>query len=635
MALLVDLLFSISFIFQAIVVIRSSKGSEISEGNIPLLFIVSVIARWLAGVLAHIALLSAVQPDGIDGLVVNTFYLLLKSYSPLTMTFTFLSLAILNMMITSRGISRATEVTARFYLDSVPGRQMSVDADLASGAMSYETANRRRANINHKSSQYSMLDGISKFMVSEGITSSLILVLSVLFVVPWARASSEREAKLIIALSIGIMWQLLQFLSAMCYGYLLMAISKEPGENGSTKRYLDWTNGIVVFVGLAFSLFDRVHYLYLMVVLSTLFLVRRYSKKIPNLEPTTVTMTKKIAIMGQPPAPISIEIDPVFAAKLACEDQNIANQISHLRDKIEQDLGFQFPSIVVIDNTLFSEGTYTITIRGVQLVRSRQMLSSLLAVPSDDTILLKQGRPGPDPVFGIPSFWIKPNEVAAAIENGCTVTDNIGVILTHLAKTINEHPQKALLPQETRRLLKGTSDAKQTAEIDASLGELSLNTIHSAFVRLLEEGFSLANISYIQILLSEAVQLSLLRVDEVTAYLRHALAVEYLAKLTERQGRIDAITLSPSTIRDLEEIFINSENEHQYTAKKEKMISIFGAIYQKYKHLASNSKPPIIVTKIALRSNLAASLRSNHIPLFVAAFDEIGINTSISIVGTI
>ena len=635
MVLLIDFLLTISLIAQAIVVTRSSRKLEISESNISLLFIASVIARWLAGVLAHITLLSETRIADSGGFIVNIFHQLLMDCSLLTMVFAFLSLAVLNMMITSRGISRATEVTARFYLDSVPGRQMSVDADLASGAINYETANRRRVDINLKSSQYSMLDGISKFMTGEGITSSLVLILSIIFVIPHVKLNLGGAFELTSILSIGIMWQILQFASAMCYSYLLMAISKEAADTNSGTKRPDWTNSAVAFVGLIFSFIGAGHYLYVLMGLLALFLCRRHFHARGVLKANGVVVEERIAVTSQLLAPMSIEIDPVYAIQLNCENQNILNQIRYLRDRIEQDLGFQFPSVMLIDNTLLSEGEYTINIHGTRLAHSKQVLSSFLAIPGDGAITLKYGQLTEDPVFGIRSFWIRPNEMAVAIKSGYTVTDNIGVILTHLAKLIKEQPHKALLPQETQRLLKSASNAKRIPEIDASLSELSLNTVHLAFVHLLEEGFVLTNMSYILNLLSEAVQLSLRRVDEVTAYLRHALATDYLAKLAEKQGKIDAIIVGSTTTRDLEEIFINSENDHQYTTKKMKMISFFGSISQKSKSLAANKGLPILITKAALRSSLAVSLRANRIPLFVASFDEIGTNPSINVVGTI
>ena len=194
--MLTDFLFVVSFALQVLVFIRSSKRLENSQSGIPVLFIASVIARWLAGVMTYIALLGSGTPDTPDGVILDIASRSLNGNSLLTMIFAFLSLAVLNMMITSRGISRATEVTARFYLDSVPGRQMSVDADLASGAINYETANQRRTNINLKSSQYSMLDGISKFMVGESITSSLVLVLSIIFYIPRIHGNSEGSAEI-------------------------------------------------------------------------------------------------------------------------------------------------------------------------------------------------------------------------------------------------------------------------------------------------------------------------------------------------------------------------------------------------------------------------------------------------------
>jgi flagellar biosynthesis protein FlhA len=633
--LLVDFLITISLIAQAIVVMRSSRKLEASESNISLLFIASVIARWLAGVLAHITLLSGEKVAEPDGLIISLFFQILKGYSVITMTFAFLSLAVLNMMITSRGISRATEVTARFYLDSVPGRQIAVDADLASGAINYETANRRRVDINLKSSQYSMMDGISKFMAGEGITSSLILILSVVFSIPAANLNPEGVSKLAIIISIGIMWQILQFASAMCYSYLLMAISKEVVDTNSGPKRLDWTNGIVVFAGLIFSLFAAGHYLYVLIGVSALFLCKRYLYARYTLKVNKVVVEEKIAVANQLLTPLSIEIDPIYAMQIGCENPSIINQIRFLRERIEQDLGFQFPAVMLIDSTLLMEGEYTINIHGTRLAHSKQVLSSFLAVPGDGAIALKYGQPAQDPVFGIRSFWIRPVETAVAIRSGYTVTDNAGVILTHLAKIIKEKPHKALFPQETQRLLKVATSTKRIPEIDTSLSELPLNTVHLAFVHLLEEGFSLTNMSYILNLLSEAVQLSLRRVDEVTAYLRHALAIDHLAKLSENQGKIDAIAVSSTTTRDLEEIFVHSENDHQYAIKKDKLMSIFNSISQKSKSLATGKSLPILIAKAALRSNLAASLRANSIPLFVASFDEIGANTSINIIETI
>jgi flagellar biosynthesis protein FlhA len=584
--------------------------------------------------MTYIALLGSGTPNTPDGLILDIAYRSLNGYSLLTMIFAFLSLAVLNMMITSRGISRATEVTARFYLDSVPGRQMSVDADLASGAINYETANQRRANINLKSSQYSMLDGISKFMVGESTTSSLVLLLSIVFFLPSLRENSEGVSEICLILSIGIIWQILQFLSALCYSYLLMAISKESVDNSSTKRHLDWTIGAVILIGVVLPLLDRGHYLYLSVIFLAAVIGKRYFHLTERIIPKeNLTKVEEKFIKANVIAPVTIEIDPIYATKLGSEGQNLVNLVRHLRDSIEQDLGFKFPFVSIIDNISLQEGEYNINIRGVRLARGKQMLSALLAVPGGGAITLNYAQPALDPVFNIPAFWIEPTEAAKAIKGGYTLTDNAGVILTHLAKTIRDNSHKMLSPQETQRLIKNSPSAKQLSEVDNSLNELPLSTVHSTFVRLLEEGFSLTNMPYILNLLVEATQLSLRRVEEVTAYLRHALAIEYLTGLTEKFGEIAAITLEPNTTRVLEEIFTSAENDHQFTAKKEKMTSVFDLIHEKSRCLAIDNG--VLIAKATLRANLATALRLYNIPLFVASFDEIGVNSSINIAGTV
>ncbi len=603
----------------------------------PLLFIASVIARWLAGVMAHIALLDAAETSDPNGVMVNIFHHLVGKYPILMMIFAFLSLVVLNMMITNRGISRATEVTARFYLDSVPGRQMSVDADLASGAINYEAANKRRVNINLKSSQYSILDGISKLMSGEGITSLLVLILSLLFILPQLKFDSSNIFEVKLILSVGIMWQILQFASAMCYSYLLMAISRETTDARPIVKRRNLTAIITIFVGLAFSFLGAGYYLYVFLGTVILFAIRRYVGIGRSLKSDHSTVGEEMVEKNHSLTlnPIVIEIDPVCAAKLNSENRDIVNQISYLREKVEQELGFQFPPITLVDNSLLQEGEYTIQIRGTKFAQGTQELSLLLAVPGNNAVMLRQGRPTQDPVFGIQSLWIKPMEMAAATKGGYIVTDSAGVILTHLAKVIKDRPHKALLLQETQRLLKNKSNFDHVAELETLLSEIPLITVHSIFTRLLEEGFSLANISQITGLLSEALRLSLRRADEITAYVRHNLTVHYLEKITERQGKIDAITIGLNTARDLEEIFLNAETENQYTIRREKIITIFESISQKYKSSILGKRTPILITKAALRSNLATALRAVHIPLFVASFDEIGVNISINIVATI
>ncbi len=380
---------------------RSNKrGSLAHLSKIPAALISSIVLRWLGGLWSHSLLITGTPAPGRLGLLIRLVTYVESSQSVTVLVFMYLSFVVFNFFITSKGISRASEVLARFYLDSVPGRQIAIDADLASGLTDYVSAKQSRLEINERSSLYSMLDSISKFMVAENTCSILVLILfgAGFAFTHWSQHGGDWNLSAIFGA--GLLWQASQLTSACAYSYILLNISTGSQQEKAERVRFAQIRLVVLGMTLLLSFFLGSFWPLLLNVASLL-PHRLYARYLPAFaRPRLESGGDKPAGVRLTLTPLTVEVDPLLAAQISPSSDSITTQIDRLRRVKYEEYGFQFPQVTIIDSISLEPGRYRICLNSVLLAEGQMVLGKLLAVPNDQGRRLQKGT-----VCGRPRLW--------------------------------------------------------------------------------------------------------------------------------------------------------------------------------------------------------------------------------------
>lgn len=633
--MLVDLLFSLSFIVITVAIVASNKrGSMAALNKIPGALISSIVLRWLGGLWSHSVLLTDTPGPSKLGLLVRLTTYIASSQSVTVLVFIYLSFVAFNFFITSKGISRASEVLARFYLDSVPGRQIAIDADLAAGLTDYAAAKESRIEINERSTLYSMLDSISKFMVAENTCSILVLILfgAGFSMTHWSQRGVA-DWNLAAVFGSGLLWQASQLLSACAYSYVLLNISS--GSKRDENAYLrSFQVKMAVFAVTLLLAFFADSIWPVLLNITALIPPRLYVRFLPSrARPKLEFARERPANVRLTLTPLTVEVDPLLAAQLSPSSANITAQIDRLRRIKSDEYGFQFPQVTIMDNIAMEPGRYRICLNNILLAEGQLMLGKVLAVPNGRMTRLQQELSAVDPVYGLPCLWINKKDKATALAEGCVLTDEVGVLLTHVFKVVSDSPQKLLLQAETQRLLSAFGNQELVTQLRNT--DFQNHGLHKVFVELLEGGFSLSNLHDILIAVYDAGRIPLTSTEDIVGHVRRALSAEHIGKYRDLRGQVPAIGVSSQTTRELEEIFVNADSEGLYLSSRDKLRDIFDKIYNMVNTAASKSQRPILISKRTVRPHLAEGLRRRNISVFVASYEEVVTLTDVNIIGII
>lgn len=618
----------------AIAVGASYRCTSISHlRKIPAALTISVVLRWLGGICSHSLLLA--QGSNAQGLgsLVGTTRRIIFGQSIAVLAFVYVSFVVFNFFMTSKGLSRASEVLARFYLDSVPGRQIAIDADLASGQINYADAKASRSEINDRSSLYGMLDSISKFMVAENLCSILIPLLfgASFFALHLKRGALDVSFNAV--LGVGLLWQLSQLFGAWACSYVLINTFGGTANNKTDGWSHSYTKAVVIFVTLAMS-FEIGSFWPLVASLISLIPTRKY-RGIFRRRRSLASNSTIVGFDGPslPTNVLIVEVDSLIAAELFPRAHKIAQDIDRVRLLNLEEHGFRFPRVIIVDNMLLGSGKYRIGLNSELLAEGELIVGKLLAIPELRINSPKKPLNSADPVYGFPCVWIDISESWSFVNNGHVLADEAGILLTHLAKVVTDFRHKMLLQSETQRILSAHANQELVAQLSST--DFQFHTLHKVLVALLEDGFHLRYIGDILFAVYDAVRLPATSMEGIVSHARRSLSPSHIGQYRNEAGNVNAISVSLTTSRELEEIFCDCGSDVFYLVGREKLTGICEKICEIMNEHITSTGGCVVITKAILRPHITAAFRTRRIPLFVASYEEISMRTDVRLIGTV
>jgi len=644
MAIDVLLSCSIAVGLATLVTVLSSKESIELPAFPSLLLLVTLFRLSL-----NVASTRLILLQGDAGEIINTFGEFVVGNTLIVGLVVFLILVVIQFVVITKGAERISEVAARFNLDSMPGRQMSIDADLNAGLIGENEARERRQKIVRESEFYGAMDGASKFIRGDAIAGLIITGINLIggFVMGLSRGMTygqSIETYSILAIGDGLVTQIPAVIISTAAGFLISktstnrSLSHDLVHQALAKSrplgVMSFLFGALVFVPgfpklpfVALAIGSGVASWKLRRMEQERQAARRQVKPQAKGDPVTV---EEVLDVDQ----ISILVGPRLVGSIdPAKKDSISHRITPLRRKFAQQYGVLLPLVRLRDNVTFEPNAYEIRLHNHVVSRGQLEPGKFLAMDPGMVSKPIQGQPTQEPVFGLPALWIQSDQKAEAELNGYTVVDPESVLVTHLSETLRRHVHELLSRDDVQRLVDRLRE-KQPTLVNSVVGDLvPIGLLQRVLQNLLKDGIPVRNLAQVLEVLGDSAP----RTKDpalLTELARKALVRAITEKHAGPSGEISALTLDPQ----LEYELCNTlgGGDESGALDPDKALRLMQALADaRVRALDQGVDNIVLLCDYRSRAQLADMVVRQIPGLSVLAYDEIAIGTKINSVETI
>lgn len=474
----------------------------------------------------------------------------------------FIILTIVNFMVVTKGAGRIAEVGARFMLDSMPGKQMAIDADLNAGLIGEEDAKARRAEVSQESEFYGAMDGASKYVRGDAIAGILVIIINVIggLVVGMAQHdlafSDSVKIYTLLAIGDGLVAQIPSLMISVAAGVVVSRVANDEDIGGqlmsqlfSNPKVLYVSAGIVAAMG-AIPGMPNFAFLALAAFLAGIaYYVEHLQKKAPEEvieEEAPQATTEAEEASWNDVTPVDIIGLEVGYRLIPLVDKtqggDLLKRIKGLRKKFAQEVGFLAPTVHIRDNLDLKPNAYRIMLKGVEIAQGESNHGQFLAINPGGVTEALAGPATKDPAFGLPAVWISEDERDQAQTVGYTVVDAGTVVATHLNHIISMNAAELLGREEVQMLLDHVSKESPKLIEDLTPKLLPVSVIQKVLQNLLSEGVHIRDMRTIVETLAEHGQETQLP-NELTAFVRIRLGRAIVQQLFPTGNEVSVVAL--------------------------------------------------------------------------------------------
>ncbi|MBT3644614.1 MAG: flagellar biosynthesis protein FlhA [Gammaproteobacteria bacterium] len=567
----------------------------------------------------------------------------------------FAILVIINFVVVTKGAGRVSEVSARFTLDAMPGKQMAIDADMNAGVLSQEEARVRRADVAREADFYGSMDGASKFVRGDAIAGLLILFINIIggLVIGMAQhdlsLSVAAENYILLTIGDGLVAQIPSLLLSTATAIVVTRVS-DSSEMGdqilsqllSSSKSLYITAAVIGSLGLVPGMPNFV-FLSIAAALVGLGMFLTQSR-------TETTERAEAATLEALPAPkpvdeelswddvpqtdmISLEVGYRLISLVdKAQGGELLGRIRSVRKKLSQDLGFLLQSVHIRDNLDLDPNHYQIQVMGVPVANGVIYPGKEMAINPGQVFGELNGIAAKDPTFGLDTVWIEPAQREEAQSLGFTVVDAGTVIATHLSQILKDHAHEFLGHDEVQQLLDNL--AKSAPRLVESLvpNLLSLGAVLKVMQNLLAEQVPIKDVRSIAEALADGA-LKSQDPDALTTGVRIALSRTIYEQINGLAPELEVLSLEPR----LEQMLQDAVRGQQQSMGLEPGLAeqMLQQINEGVIQMENQGKPAVLLVASTIRLWLASLVKSNNKGLHVLAYDEIPAEKRIRVVGTV
>ena len=551
----------------------------------------------------------------------------------------FLILVVINFIVITKGAGRIAEVSARFTLDAMPGKQMAIDADLNAGLVDENEARRRRAEISQEADFYGSMDGASKFVRGDAIAGILILIINIigglligLMQHDMSLADAARNYTLL-AIGDGLVAQIPALVISIAAGIIVSRVSTDEDIAGQMlSNVFSKTQALYItaaILGMMGMIPGMPNFVFLLLAGGLAWLAWKSSKRqaaeaAPDVQTAPVATVESQEASWEDVAPIDtlgLEVGYRLIPLVDnAADGELVRRIKGIRKKFAREIGFLPPAVHIRDNLEINPNGYRITLKGVEIGSGEVRTGLFLAIDPGSITATLPGVATRDPAFGLPAVWIESALREQAQALGYTVVDPGTVIATHLNHLVTLHAAELLGRLETQALLDhlGKSAPKLVEDLVPKM--LSLSTVQKVLQNLLTEGVAIRDMrTIIDTLLEDAARVQ--DPSELTALVRVALGRSIVQQIFGSVSELPVIALD----QGLERLLMQTLQAGHDSAAMEPGLAdtLLERTQTTTQRQEALGHPPVLLTPAVLRPLLARFLRRTVPQLKVLSHAEV------------
>ncbi|MBQ1867380.1 MULTISPECIES: flagellar biosynthesis protein FlhA [Selenomonas] len=649
--LLLDMLICLNITIALLLVMAVIYNKEALDLSIfPSLLLITTLFR----LALNISSTRLILLDGYAGEVITAFGNFVVGGNPVVGFIMFVILVAINFIVITKGSERVAEVSARFTLDAMPGKQMSIDADLNQGAITDAEAKIRREKIQHEADFFGAMDGASKFVKGDAIAAILIMFINIAggFIIGMMQrnldAAQALQTYTLLTVGEGLVSQIPALLISTATGLIVTRAGAE-GNIGSDMVGQLFRNDRIFFILTGVLLFFAIipglpGIPFLSLSIACLF-IGRLLRQGTEVKAETQKEEKKVQEKKKATTPENIvsllQVDPMeleigySLIPLVDTGQggDLLDRIVMIRRQCALELGLVVPTIRIRDNIQIKPNAYIIKLKGIEIAKGELMLDHYLAMNSGTVFEEVPGIETTEPAFGLPALWIPENEREQAELNGYTVVDAVSVLATHLTEVIKQHADEILGRQETQNLVDNLKKTNQALVDEVVPDLMSVGEIQKVLANLLRERISIRDMATILEVLSDYARATK-DTEILTEYVRHAMARQ-ITQQNVQNGTLPCITLDPALENRIAGGVQRTDHGSYVSLDPDSLQNLVNALNNELPKLTNMGYQPIVLTSPAVRLYFRKLVERSVPGLIVLSQAEIEQSVEIQILGVV
>ncbi len=649
---LLDVLITFNLMIAMVILFNCIFAREtLAMSSFPTVLLFTTIFR----ISLNISSTRLILMTGEPGNVVTTFGQFVGGGNLIIGAIIFIILVIVQMLVINKGSERVSEVTARFTLDAMPGKQMAIDADLSTGAISDREAIIRRQKLQEEASFFGSMDGATKYVKGDAIAGLIITAIN--FVggiatgmlmqgLPITEALSKYT---ILTIGDGLVSQLPSLMISLATGVIVTKGSKEAeigdvvfSELFQSARVLYVVGGALCFLGI-FTPLNIVLYLgfgLLLIVTGRIISTRQETHEIE--EEVEAEEEEADQVRRHENVNTLLQVDPIELEfgygiiPLADVNQggDLLDRVVMIRRQIALELGAVVPIIRLRDNIQLNPNQYIIKIKGIQVSEGEILFDHYMAMNPGYVEEEITGIPTFEPSFHLPAVWITEAQRERAESYGYTVVDPPSIIATHLTEVIRTHLDELLTRQDVQNLINNIKESNTTLVDELIPKLLNVGEVQKVLQNLLREGISIRDlVTVFETLADHAVNTR--DTDVLTEYARQGLKRAISNKFFGGEETTSVVTLDPKIEQEIMASVKQTEQGAYLTLDPDRTRAILSATETEIAKLESAGQTPIVITSPIVRMYFKKLTSDYFQNLIVISYNEIESNVELQSVGMV
>jgi len=618
---MLDILLSVSIMTSIVILLMSMYVTKpLDFSAFPSVLLVVTLLRLSLNVAsARLILLHGSEGTGAAGQVIKAFGTFVVGGNYVVGFIVFSVLVLINFVVITKGATRVAEVAARFTLDAMPGKQMSIDADLNTGLITDSQARKRRQEIENEANFYGAMDGASKFVRGDAIAGIIIVLVNLIgglivgvlqqnmAVVDAARTYS------LLTIGDGLVTQIPALVVSTAAGMLVTRTAGSSDLGDQMKAQVFGQPKAIAIASVMLFTFALIPGMpkmaFMIVAFGTAFMAWNLLRK---GSPEAETEEEEIAVpAAAEPQDLITPVDPMglevgyglIPLVDASQGGELLQRIKALRKQMASEMGFIVPSIHIRDNLQLRPNEYAVMIKGVEVAKGELLAGHYMAITPEDPGPEIKGIRTKEPAFGLPAVWVAEEDRETVLASGLVVVDAATVITTHLTELIKNHVDELLGRMEVQTLIDGLTNMYPKIVEEIVPKTVPLGVLQKVLQRLLRERVSIRDLITIIETLADYVPMTK-NADILVGYVRQALSRSITRQYMDEESNVVVMMVSPDVEEAIGKSVQHMEYESFVTPDPNMASRLIGNIQNGISLCTSRGIQPILLSSPNVRIHL-------------------------------